>query len=140
MLAHGERERASGGEGAVRKNKEWIGATDDAKIPDRVKLRIWSREDGRCYLTGRQIRPGDKYEFEHVVALCNGGEHRESNIALALKEPHKAKTARDRSLKAKGDRVTKRHAGIRSSYRPLPCGRNSPWRKKINGTVERRDG
>jgi 5-methylcytosine-specific restriction endonuclease McrA len=92
---------------------EWIGKTDDAAVPPRVRARIFLRDDGVCHLSGRKIRPGEKWELEHVVALCNGGEHRESNMAPALVEPHKIKTAADRRVKAKDDRVRKRHLGIK---------------------------
>jgi 5-methylcytosine-specific restriction endonuclease McrA len=98
---------------------EWIGRTADSKIPDRVKLRIWDREDGRCYLTGRKIMPGDEHDFEHVIAIAlwtgEGHGNRESNIRLALKEPHKGKTREDRQQKAKSDRVRKKHLGIRKA-------------------------
>ena len=117
---------------------EWIGKTPDARIPDRVKLRIWTREHGRCHITGRKIRPGDAYEFEHVIAICNGGEHRESNIALALTAEHKAKTAADVAEKAKVDRLRKRQAGIKTSRgRPLAGTKASGLRKRMSGQVER---
>lgn len=114
---------------------EWIGKSDDTPIPDRVKLRIWAREDGRCYLTGSKIRPGDKYDFEHVIALAlwtgEGHGNRESNIRLALKEAHKAKTASDRKVQAKSDRVRKQHLGIRkpSSFQSQGFQRAEPQRK-----------
>lgn len=113
---------------------EWIGKSDDSKIPDHVKLRIWAREDGRCYLTGAKIRPGDKYEFEHVIALAlwtgEGHGNRESNIRLALKEAHKAKTASDRKVQAKSDRVRKKHLGIRkpSSFQSQGFAKREPQR------------
>ena len=97
---------------------EWIGASPDSKIPDRVKLRIFEREHGTCYLTGHKIRPGDKYEFEHVVAIAlwtgEGHGNRESNIRLALPAPHKVKSAQDRAQQAKSDSVRKKHLGIRT--------------------------
>lgn len=91
----------------------WVGATDDAKIPDRVKLRIWNREGGRCSLTGRKIMPGEPYDYEHRIALCNGGRHAEDNIVLALRgKVHQAKTADDLAIRAKTDRIAKKHHGI----------------------------
>lgn len=111
----------------MRAVSEWVAAHDDQKIPDRVKLRIWQREGGRCYLSGKIIRPGDKYEFEHVIALANGGEHRESNIRLALKAPHKIKSAQDRRQQAKSDRIRKRHLGIKKSGKKIPY-------RKFDGT------
>lgn len=62
--------------GAGRAVPEWIGATPDTPIPKRVKDRIWLREGGRCYLTGRKIQIGDAFEFEHVIAITLGGENR----------------------------------------------------------------
>lgn len=121
----------------ARSVDEWIGSSPDAKIPDRVKLRIWEREGGKCYLTGHKIRPGDEYEFEHKLALCLGGEHRESNIALALKDAHKAKTAEDVKMRAKSDRIRKRHLGIKPPSR-WPTARNGKYKQKINGKVELR--
>src|SRR3990167_10490639 len=97
----------------MRSVPEWIGKTDNEKIPDRVKLRIWSRESGRCHLSDRKIMPGDRYEFSHFKGLAQGGDHRESNIGLALKAPHKIKTAEDRRQQAKSDRIIKRHRGIK---------------------------
>jgi 5-methylcytosine-specific restriction protein A len=95
-----------------RSTEEWIGATPDAKIPDRVRLRVFERHGGICYLSEIKIRPGMKWEIEHVVALCNGGEHRESNMRPALQVAHKAKTAQDRKEKAKSERIRKKHFGI----------------------------
>lgn len=97
----------------MRNVPEWRGRTDDQRIPDLVRLRIWARCDGKCHISGKRIYPGDAYDFEHILALCNGGEHRESNIALALKAPHKEKTKDDVRLKAKVTRIRKRHLGIK---------------------------
>lgn len=97
----------------MRTVKEWIGRTDNAKVPDHVRARVFLRNDGRCHITGRKIRPGEKWELEHVKALCNGGEHRESNLAPALVAPHKAKTRKDRAEKARVDSLARRHIGIR---------------------------
>lgn len=121
----------------MRSTPEWIGKTDNTPPPPRVRQRIFDRYNGRCYLSGRQIRPGDKWECEHILALCNGGENRESNLAPALVAPHKTKTKRDRKTKSKNDRVRKRHLGIRKRSK-FSCSKDSPWKKKINGEVVRR--
>ena len=96
----------------MRAVPEWIGKTDDSQVPPRVRLRVFEHFGGRCYLSGRLIRPGDKWEIEHMVALSNGGGNRESNLAPVLAEEHKVKTAQDRSVKAKTDRMRKKHLGI----------------------------
>lgn len=96
----------------ARSVKEWIGKTDDARVPPRVRLRIFERHNGVCHISGRKIMAGDAWDLDHVVALINGGEHRESNLAPALKQAHRGKTARDIAQKAKSERIRKRAAGI----------------------------
>jgi 5-methylcytosine-specific restriction endonuclease McrA len=92
---------------------EWIGSTPDAKVPARVRLRIWERENGRCHLSGRKIMPGEPWDLDHKVALINGGEHRENNLFPALRDKHREKTAVDVAEKAAAARVRSKHLGIR---------------------------
>lgn len=103
-----------------RSVEEWCGKSDDSAVPPRVKLRVFEKYDGICYLSGIKIRPGDKWELEHIVALINGGEHRESNMAPALVVPHKEKTKEDVKLKAKIARVRKKHLGIKKKGWTIP--------------------
>lgn len=117
-----------------RSTEEWVGKTDDAAIPPRVRLRVFERHGGVCYLSGRKIGAGEQWDCDHVVALINGGEHREFNLAPVLKGPHREKTAADVKQKAKNDRVRKRHLGIKKPSK-FSCSRNSRWKKKLDGTV-----
>lgn len=118
---------------------EWIGKTDDAAIPPRVRLRVFERTGGVCHITGRKIMPGDEWDVDHVIALCNGGEHRESNLAPALRAAHRAKTAGDVKTRAKSDRVRKKHLGIHQPKTRLPGSKGSGWKAKIGGGWVRRD-
>lgn len=95
----------------MRARPEWIAKHADQEIPKIVKLRIWEREEGRCWISGAKIMPGDAFEYEHVIALANGGEHREGNIRLALKEAHRIKTSADAKTTAKIRRVRLKHIG-----------------------------
>lgn len=90
----------------------WVASSDDAAIPKAVKLRIWAREGGRCSITGRKIMPGDAFDFEHRVSLSMGGRHAEDNIVLALRIPHRAKSAKEATARAKADRVALKHRGM----------------------------
>ena len=107
---------------------EWIGKTPDTKVPPHVRMRIFLRDDGKCHITGRKIVPADYWDLDHIVALCNGGEHRETNLAPALRDAHKIKTREDLGEKAKVDRIRKRHMGIK---KPRTI---TAWRK-MNGTA-----
>lgn len=96
-----------------REVPEWIGKTPDTPAPPRVRLRVFERYKGICYLSGRKIMAGDKWQLEHPQAIINGGENRESNMAPALVEPHKVKTAADLKQKSKDYRVRAKHNGIK---------------------------
>jgi 5-methylcytosine-specific restriction protein A len=109
-----------------RSTPEWVGSHPDAPIPKAVKLRIWDRCGGRCHRSGRKIRPGDKWQFDHIKALRDGGQHREFNIAPILDAPHKEKTAEEASERAHVDRIRAKHLGIwpapkqKIASRPFP--------------------
>jgi 5-methylcytosine-specific restriction protein A len=96
----------------MRKVPEWIGKTDDAKIPDKVKQRIVDRQGGCCALSGSVFGPGNKPEFDHKVALWLGGEHREGNLHAICKEEHKAKTKAEATVRAKVNSNRRKHLGI----------------------------
>ena len=82
---------------------------------------------------------GLRAEFDHMIPLILGGEHRESNLTLLCHECHAAKTKLDVKLKAKVARVRQRNLGIKKRKgRPLPGTKASGWRKRMDGTVERR--
>lgn len=104
----------------MRQTEEWIATNDDQTIPARVKVRVFEKYNGTCYLSGIKIMPGDKWECEHIIALSNGGEHRESNLAPAFAVPHKEKTKSDMKIKAKIARVRKRHLGIKKKGWTIP--------------------
>lgn len=116
---------------------EWIGKTADTPIPARVKLRVFEREDGICHISGRKIKPGERWDAEHVIALCNwlptpDAPHgnRETNIKPALSSKHPEKTARDVAEKAKVARKRSKHLSI-SKPRGFrrPEGFKFSWRK-----------
>ena len=94
---------------------EWIGKTDDSRPPQRVRARVFEAYGGKCHISGVKITASDKWELDHVIALINGGENRESNLAPALPEPHKKKTADDVAIKKK---VARRKARFTGAKRP----------------------
>jgi 5-methylcytosine-specific restriction endonuclease McrA len=98
---------------------EWIGKTPDSRPPKSVLIRIFNRCDGVCHISGRKILPGMPWQAEHIKPLSMGGENRESNLAPALVEPHKEKTAAEAGVRAKADRIAKRHLGLTKSKRPI---------------------
>jgi 5-methylcytosine-specific restriction enzyme A len=111
---------------ARRAIPEWIGKTPDSKAPEHVRLRVFRDWGGSCYITKRKIREGESWHLEHVIAIIDGGENRESNLRPVLIAPHQEKTAREAAKRAKADASAKRSLGIRErptqpiSSRPKP--------------------
>lgn len=123
-----------------RELPEWRGRTDDTPAPPRVRLRVFEAHGGVCHISGRKIMAGEAWELDHIVSLVNGGENRESNLAPALKEAHKAKTAKDVAQKSVERRKRSKHLGIApKTGRPVMGSKASGWKKKVDGTWVKRD-
>lgn len=113
---------------------EWIGKTPDTPVPPRVKVRVFEAYGGCCYLSGRKIRVGDDWEVEHIIAIVNGGENRERNLAPALKDAHRGKTDADLALKKKIARTRRKHLGQwPKSKTPLRSRPFAKTREEIEG-------
>jgi 5-methylcytosine-specific restriction endonuclease McrA len=123
----------------TRELPEWIGATDDTPIPPRVKVRVFKEAKGCCEICTLQIYGKLRPEYDHRIALANGGANRETNLQLLCVPCHAIKTGADVKEKATVYRKTAKHLGIKlKKGRPFPGARNSPWKKKIGGGMVRR--
>lgn len=123
----------------MRSVPEWIGKTSDTPIPPRVRLRIFEAHGGVCHLSGRRIQAGEPWDCDHIVALVNGGEHRETNLAPALRDKHREKTALDVAEKSIVRRKRMKSLGIvPKKGRPIPGSKLSGLKRKMNGEVVRR--
>lgn len=109
---------------------EWTGKTPDSAVPPRVRLRVFDAKGGRCHKCGRKIGASDKWTCEHVKALCNGGENRESNLDCTCSWCLPEKNAADVKEKSKVYATRAKHVGIKlKSGRPFPK-RADPWNKR----------
>lgn len=123
----------------AREVPEWIGKTPDTPAPPRVRLRVFEAFGGRCAICGCKIGATVKWALDHIIALINGGENRESNLQPICDACHKAKTRADVAEKAKVARIREKHIGIKPrKSRPMPGSKASGWRRKMNGEIERR--
>lgn len=122
-----------------RKVEEWIGKSDDAPVPPRIRVRVYDRHGGICHISGRKIRAGEAWDLDHIVSLINGGEHRERNLAPALKAPHKEKTKEDVAEKSRVYHKKAKNLGISLKKKsPMPGSKASGWKRKFDGTVVKR--
>lgn len=115
----------------ARSVEAWVGSSDDAVIPKRVRLRVFERYAGVCQLTHRKIRAGDEWDLDHRTPLRDGGKHAEDNLWPVLRSKHREKTAAEATARAKVDRLRAKHLGIwPKSKRPLKSRGFEPSRKK----------
>ena len=97
----------------MRSVDEWVGANDDTPVPPRIKLRVFTRFEGTCPKCTRKLRPGH-WDCDHIIAIVNGGENRESNLQPLCNDPcHSQKTKSDVAQKSRTARIRKRAAGIK---------------------------
>ena len=121
-----------------RSTEEWIGKTADEPFPPRVRLRILHRYMDRCARCGREVRPGTHFTCDHIIAIINGGQNRETNGQPLCDWCNAAKNASDVTDKRKVANVSKKAYGLKQSRNPIPGGRRTKWRRRMDGTVERR--
>lgn len=117
---------------------EWIGKTDDTPVPPRVKLRLVTAQDNLCAACTQPFGPQRKPEFDHFIALCNGGKNAEDNIVAICAPCHKAKTPADVAEKSKVAKVRKKHLGIAKAKRSMIGSSDSKWKRFMDGHWERR--
>ena len=108
-------------------------------ISTRERVEIFQKAGGVCHCCQGRIAIGDAWEVEHVIPLAQGGADEGDNLQPAHVKCHRAKTADDAGNTARAKRREARHLGARVSARPLPCGRKSAFKKRMDGTVVRRE-
>jgi 5-methylcytosine-specific restriction protein A len=104
------------------------------------RVRIFGAADGLCHLCLGKILTGEPWEVSHPKPLEMGGEDTDENRRPAHKVCHRDHTSRvDIPQIAKAKRRQARHLGIKKhTSRPMPGSRASGWKRKFDGTVERR--
>lgn len=97
--------------------------------------------DGRCYFCGQPITD-DAWDDEHLLARELGGSDEMDNRKPIHRRPcHVIKTARDRKLIAKSNRLIRKHGPVEYRRKPkgIPNrGFQKNLRKKMNGEVTSR--
>lgn len=98
------------------------------------------RQRGICPECGEVINlaKGDRVHVDHVIPLAMGGTNDWSNLQAIHAACHAAKTGADLGAIAKAKRVARKHAGEHASRHPLPFGRNSALKRRLDGTIVNR--
>lgn len=109
------------------KLKEWIGKTPEAMPGQTVLLRLYAKQNGICACGCGQLMNlnRDKVDCDHIIAVIDGGENRESNLQLLLHPCHKAKTSAEASARSE----ERRHKAKAFTALRQPSARAGGFRK-----------
>jgi 5-methylcytosine-specific restriction protein A len=110
------------------------------EFPARVKVQAFRLAQGRCVHCTVKLGPG-WVEYDHRVSDEMGGTPALENCEVLCVPCHRAKTAQDAGHLARAKRREAKHLGAQTKNRsrPIPGSRASPWKKRMNGQVLRRE-
>jgi 5-methylcytosine-specific restriction endonuclease McrA len=103
----------------------------------KVKVAAFSRAAGHCEVCSAHLYAA-KFHFDHRIPDALGGEPTLDNCTVACLACHGEKTTtEDVPRIAAAKRQERKHIGIRKPA-TMPGSRNSRWKKRMDGRVERR--
>lgn len=110
------------------------------EFSNKTRVQAWERSGGHCEQCTRKLFPGD-IEYDHRIPDGLGGSNDLENCVVLCRSCHGVKTAKaDVPQIAKAKRVSAKHFGAKkSTFGRLPGSRDSKFKKRIDGTVVRRD-
>lgn len=108
------------------------------EFPAKVKVAAFQRANGHCEKCGTYIIAGAQYD--HRIPDALGGEPTLENCVCLCAKCHRSKTSTvDVPMIAKAKRIEAKRVGAKKSKNPLPGSRATRWKRKIDGSVVRRD-
>lgn len=111
-------------------------------LTPKQKLKLFVDKKGVCCVCGGKIESVKEAWDEHVISLADGGTNDETNRDVAHdKCARSIKTPQEAKERAHLRRAALRHFGAKkaSKGRPMPGTKASGWKKKLDGTVVRRE-
>lgn len=93
--------------------------------------------EGKCPECEFKVGGPAGLEWDHIIPLELGGDDEIDNLQPLCRPCHRAKTRKDQGNIAKAKRQRQREAGIGRTVRNvIPGSKASPFKKKLNRTVE----
>jgi hypothetical protein len=87
-----------------------------------------------------KVVPGEDWDVSHDIPLEAGGKDDATNWFVAHRKCHRVHTSTvDVPMIAKVKRIHQKHVGAKKSRSPMPLGRGSKFKRKMDGTIVRRE-
>ena len=102
-----------------------------------TKINAFVAARGKCQNCGIQLR-STNVEFHHDKECTFGGDARLENCVPLCKNCHSAITKRQAAVIAKSNRTRSKHLGLKPRRSSFATNRDSPWKRKMDGTIVRR--
>lgn len=122
--------------------QRWSKPEERKPLTRKQIAELFLRQQGRCPICTMRLetKGHEPVEFidEHMEPLWRSGTNDLNNRALVCKPCASAKTVKETSERAKGYRVRDKFIGAKKARNPMPGSKASGWKKKLDGTVERR--
>lgn len=108
-------------------------------FPKSVKVAAFERASGNCEICTARLYP-PRFHYDHILPDWLGGKPTLENCQCLCENCHRSKTSsQDVPRIAKAKRQRDKHIKARKYRKPMPGSRASGWRKRMDGTVERRE-
>ena len=82
--------------------------TPRRSLTDQQSAALFLERGGKCGICGRKVRSGERWDWDHILALSNGGQNDRDNLQIACGICHASKTKADAKTAAKTRSVATR--------------------------------
>lgn len=114
------------------------------RMSTKRRAAIFTAHGGVCHICRGKIDASrEAWDADHIVPYALTQDDSDENLAPAHAKCHRgaaSKTSGDVKVIAKAKRVEAKHRGLKAPSRnPLPGSRSSLLKRRIDGTVVRRE-
>ncbi len=100
----------------------------------KLRALVFVRQNGVCKTCPTKLHL-KRWILDHVIPLEEGGADDESNLQAICEPCSKVKTSKEATERAEYRSTRDRHTGIKQSRNPILGGRNTRFKRCMDGTV-----